>query len=284
MSWVIWPSWSWWSASAEAARPSCAVRAGARWRRASCGMAASRLVCGGNDNISVSGVTANFNAGSAIHAGANCHVRCTDCTLSAPVAIEAGGNAEVVIINGSVKGTTLLADASGNAHVTVTGNVTVAGASKQSGNAAVSAPSAPAAQPPRPQNLPLPPRLRPRRRRGSPQNPKPPSPPARFPRSSSDRRRTSRSTRRPPPRRRHRRHRRRPRLPSSRARAWSSALRSSPESRSRPPSPSRPSRLVLRRRPRRRRGVRLPSVASLSVVPSLDAAPWCHLPLRRPSW
>lgn len=106
------------------------------------------LVCGGNDNISVSGVTANFNAGSAIHAGANCHVRCTDCTLSAPVAIEAGGNAEVVIINGSVKGTTLLADASGNAHVTVTGNVTVAGASKQSGNAKVSAPSAPAAQPP----------------------------------------------------------------------------------------------------------------------------------------
>lgn len=114
------------------------------------------LMCSGNENIAVSGVTATFNAGTAIRASGNCHVRCTDCTLSAPTAIEAGGNAEVIIVNGSVKGTTLLADASGNARITIMGNVTASGPSKQSGNAKVSAPAT-AAPPPAPAPIPAPP-------------------------------------------------------------------------------------------------------------------------------
>ena len=103
------------------------------------------LVCGGNDNITVTGVTAKFNAGSAIVASANCHVKCTNCNLEGTTAIEASGNADVTIINGSVKGTVLMADASNNAHVTVMGNVVVAGETKKSGNAKISAPAAPAA-------------------------------------------------------------------------------------------------------------------------------------------
>ncbi len=98
------------------------------------------LHCSGNDRIEVNGVEATFNAGSAIYADANCHVRCTDCKLSAPTAIETSGNAEVTIVNGSVKGTNLLVDASGNSHVTISGNVTVAGQVRERSNAKVSAP------------------------------------------------------------------------------------------------------------------------------------------------
>lgn len=114
------------------------------------------LVCSGNENINVSGVTVSFNAGTAIVANGNCHVKCTDCNITAGTAIEAGGNADVTIINGTIKGTTLLADASGNAHVTIMGNVVATGPTKHGGNAKVSAPpsaaSAPvaAAKPPTP--------------------------------------------------------------------------------------------------------------------------------------
>jgi hypothetical protein len=106
------------------------------------------LVCSGNDHIDVSGVTAKFNAGTAIQASANCHVRCTNCTIEAATAIDASGNAEVNIINGSIKGTPVLAEASNNAHVTIMGNVVAVGTTKQSGNAKVSAPAAKVAEPP----------------------------------------------------------------------------------------------------------------------------------------
>ena len=107
------------------------------------------LVCSGNDNIDVSGVTAKFANGTAIQASANCHVRCTGCTLEAATVIDASGNAEVNIINGSVKGSPIMAEASNNAHVTIMGNVTVAGTTKQSGNAKVNAPTPPkVAEPP----------------------------------------------------------------------------------------------------------------------------------------
>lgn len=101
------------------------------------------LHCSGNDRIEVSGVEATFNAGSAIIADANCHVRCTDCKLSAPTAVETSGNAQVTIINGSVKGTNLLADASGNSRVTISGNVVASGQVRERSNAKVSAPTPP---------------------------------------------------------------------------------------------------------------------------------------------
>jgi len=102
------------------------------------------LHCGGNENISVTGVEAHFTAGQAIIAGGNCQVRCTDCKISAPIASGASGNAQVTIINGSVQGTETLADASGNARVTISGNATASGEIRKSANAKVSAPTPPA--------------------------------------------------------------------------------------------------------------------------------------------
>ncbi len=105
------------------------------------------LHCGGNENISVTGVEAHFSAGQAIVAGGNCQVRCTDCKISAPIAIEASGNAQVTIINGSVQGTETLADASGNARVTISGNATASGQIRKSANGKVSAPTTTATAP-----------------------------------------------------------------------------------------------------------------------------------------
>jgi hypothetical protein len=139
----------------------------ARWRRGSVGAqilngmsagwnGSEPLVCGGNDDIQVSGITATFNAGFAIQANGNCHVRCTDCTLGAPTAIDAGGNAEVIIMNGTISGTPTLATASGNAHVTIAGNVNASGSTKQSGNASISAPTPPPTAKPAPAPAPSP--------------------------------------------------------------------------------------------------------------------------------
>ncbi len=98
------------------------------------------LHCSGNENIAVSGVEATFTSGAAIVAGGNCHVRCTDCKLSAPTAIEATGNAQVAIVNGTVKGTTTLAEASANARIDISGNVVASGKVTQTGNGRVVAP------------------------------------------------------------------------------------------------------------------------------------------------
>lgn len=98
------------------------------------------LHCTGIEQIAVSGVQATFTSGSAIVASGNCQVRCTDCKIEAPTAIEASANAQVTIVNGSIKGTNLLADASGNARVDIAGNVVASGKVKESANARVVAP------------------------------------------------------------------------------------------------------------------------------------------------
>jgi hypothetical protein len=126
------------------------------------------LHCTGNEKISVKGVHADFNAGTAVSVSGNCHFTCTDCTIKSQTAIEVGGNGNVTIINGTVLGSETLVDASGNARVNISGNVTVSGAVKQSSNAKVSAPkptaapatstasSPPAAPPPPPAPAPKP--------------------------------------------------------------------------------------------------------------------------------
>ena len=96
--------------------------------------------CNGNDDYSVKEVHAEFASGTAITANGNCHFTCTDCTIKAPTAIEAGGNATVTMVNGSITGTETLADASANAHVNISGSAVASGAIKQSSNAKVSAP------------------------------------------------------------------------------------------------------------------------------------------------
>jgi hypothetical protein len=106
--------------------------------------------CGGNEDISVTGVTANFNAGTAITVGGNCHFKCTDCTIKAPTAIDVGGNGQVTIINGKIEGTDTLVEAGGNARVNISGNVVASGQVKKSANARVSAPSPPPTPEPEP--------------------------------------------------------------------------------------------------------------------------------------
>jgi hypothetical protein len=104
------------------------------------------FTCGGNDDVSVKGVHAELASGTAITVNNNCSFTCTDCTIKAPTAIEVGGNGSVTIVNGSITGTELLVDASANAHVNISGNVTASGLVKQAGNARISgAPPAPSA-------------------------------------------------------------------------------------------------------------------------------------------
>ena len=120
----------------------------------------SPLMCGGNDQIDVSGINATFTSGSAILAGGNCHVTCRDCTLKAPVGVEAGGNAQVTIMNGSVPGTDAALSAGGNATINVLGNATVVGTTRKGGNASVTGVTAaqPAAvAPPHPVAVTIPP-------------------------------------------------------------------------------------------------------------------------------
>jgi hypothetical protein len=108
--------------------------------------------CSGNDDYSVTGVNATFNAGTAITVSGNCHFTCTDCNIKAPTGIEADGNAQVQFINGTLVGTDVMVSASGNSRVNVSGNVTATGQVKQESNAHVSAPkqapAAPKAAPP----------------------------------------------------------------------------------------------------------------------------------------
>ena len=92
------------------------------------------LVCGGNDQITVSGVNANLT-GTAIEAGGNCHVKIIDSTLKAGTVVDAAGNADVTFQGGSIEGTTAV-EASGNAHVRFNGTK-VTGSKKKSGNAKV---------------------------------------------------------------------------------------------------------------------------------------------------
>jgi hypothetical protein len=113
----------------------------------------SPLVCGGNDNIEASGINATFASGSVISVGGNCHVTCRGCTLKAAVAVSAGGNAEVDLVDCHIEGTDSAIIAGGNAQVRVTGDSTVVGKVEKGGNAGVlvpptaAAPAMPAAAP-----------------------------------------------------------------------------------------------------------------------------------------
>lgn len=92
------------------------------------------LVCDGNDEITVNGVTAKFTQGAAVVVRGNCRVQLRNCTIQSPVAIDASGNGGVTVLNGSVTGEI---DASGNGHVDMVGNAKQSGAIKKTGNARV---------------------------------------------------------------------------------------------------------------------------------------------------
>jgi hypothetical protein len=125
---------------------------------------AEPLVCGGNELVEATGATASYTSGAAIDASGNCHVKCTRCTIKAPVGVAAGGNAQVMLVDSQVEGAPQGIVAGGNASVRLLGNSTLQGATLRSGNAEVTAPpgaptpprSAPAAPTPTPTPTPAP--------------------------------------------------------------------------------------------------------------------------------
>jgi hypothetical protein len=89
--------------------------AGAKWD------GTSTFSCAGNDNVAITGVTANIKSGNAIEAAGNCHLTLAGVNITAPTVISASGNAQVTVTGGNLTGSSTAIEADGNAHVTVVG-------------------------------------------------------------------------------------------------------------------------------------------------------------------
>ncbi|MBO6938346.1 MAG: hypothetical protein JJ863_25480 [Deltaproteobacteria bacterium] len=98
---------------------------------------AATFECRGNDRVSLMGQTVQFTGtGPAIRAGANCQLTLTNMTITAPTVIEAGGNAQVMIIGGTYSATDKSFVATANAKISVSG-ATVTGDTQASGHAEI---------------------------------------------------------------------------------------------------------------------------------------------------
>lgn len=98
------------------------------------------LTCGGVQHVRVEGVTATFATGTAVSAGANCHVELVRCTITAPVALEAAGNASITVEGGSITGTEAAARATGNGSIALSGGAALNGPSTRLGNGTITGP------------------------------------------------------------------------------------------------------------------------------------------------
>jgi hypothetical protein len=92
--------------------------------------------CSGVDNVTIEKVTAKLSTGPAIKASGNCQLTCTNCDITAPIVVDASGNAVVTFKGGSVNGSENSAVASANGKIDFQGT-TVKGASKASANGKV---------------------------------------------------------------------------------------------------------------------------------------------------
>jgi hypothetical protein len=97
----------------------------------------STFRCAGVDHLTLRGVKAKLS-GTGIEAGGNCQLELYDVAVDADVALFAGGNAQVVVRGGALRGVTAAIDARGNARVDAPG-AEISGPVKRSANAAVSA-------------------------------------------------------------------------------------------------------------------------------------------------
>jgi hypothetical protein len=77
--------------------------------------------CGGDDHVTIKGVTANIASGTAISAGAACRLELVDVNVTAPTGLQAMGNAIIIVNGGSVTGKEFAAKALGNGQVTFKG-------------------------------------------------------------------------------------------------------------------------------------------------------------------
>ncbi len=93
----------------------------------------SPFTCGGVDVVKLEKVKANVATGTAITAGGNCQLTLVNVDVTAPLPIDASGNAKVTMTGGSLKGTPEAIVASANASVTVAG-ASITGKTKASGN------------------------------------------------------------------------------------------------------------------------------------------------------
>jgi hypothetical protein len=94
----------------------------------------STFECGGNDQVTLTGVTAT----AGVKAGGNCVLLLTGVNITAPIAIDAEGNAKVTMTGGSITASTNSVVAGANAHVDlvgtkVSGKVKASGAAKVTG-------------------------------------------------------------------------------------------------------------------------------------------------------
>ncbi|AKF10603.1 hypothetical protein [Sandaracinus amylolyticus] len=94
------------------------------------------LVCAGNQVLDVTPVTATLGASPAISAMGNCRMTLHGVNVSAPIALQVGGNAEVILDGGSYTGATAAIVAGASSHVVVQGAV-IQGAVQRTGGARV---------------------------------------------------------------------------------------------------------------------------------------------------
>jgi serine/threonine protein kinase len=81
----------------------------------------TNYVCGENEIVSLSGVTANLKSGIAVEAWGNCKLTMTDMNLTAANAVLAIGQARVTIRGGTLTGSTAAISTAQDAQVSVTG-------------------------------------------------------------------------------------------------------------------------------------------------------------------
>jgi hypothetical protein len=75
------------------------------------------LRCAGSDQVTVRGITAGLPSGAAIVATDNCVLTLEDVNVTAPIALQAQGNARVTVYRGNLHGSELALVAMGTARV-----------------------------------------------------------------------------------------------------------------------------------------------------------------------
>jgi hypothetical protein len=78
------------------------------------------LQCLGDQDLKFTGVTAKLTT-TAVNAAGSCHVTLVNCDITAPITIEAGGNASVTLQGGSLNASGIAIEAMGNSQISVSG-------------------------------------------------------------------------------------------------------------------------------------------------------------------
>jgi hypothetical protein len=97
------------------------------------------FVCGGNDKVKISGVSAKIASGAAVTAGGNCMAELVNVTIDAPIGVAAMGNGKITVKGGSVTGSQYAAQAIGSGALisfdgtTVNGKTNILGGAKIAG-------------------------------------------------------------------------------------------------------------------------------------------------------